>query len=119
MKRVILTVLITIVVMVFVPLVVLATGWVNMSASNDPGVVETSLAQLAVGRSTAIRAPDEDNPFADDKDVIAIGQRHYADTCLSCHGTPGVKPMNSHKVSIHLHLLCTRRVQRRGTFLAH
>jgi mono/diheme cytochrome c family protein len=92
MKRVILTVVITIVVTVVLPLIVLATGMVNMAATNDPGVIEKSLATFAVERSMAMRAPNQQNPFAGDSQAIATGLSHYAGMCVRCHGGPGVKP---------------------------
>ena len=38
------------------------------------------------------RAPDVDNPFADDKYVLPLGLDHYLENCAIDHGAPKVKP---------------------------
>lgn len=92
MKRVILTVLITTIVVVVLPLIVLATGVINMAATNDPGSLEKSLATFAVNRSMTVRAPNTENPFEGDSEAVASGLSHYAGMCVRCHGGPGVQP---------------------------
>lgn len=93
MKRVILTAFTTFVIVLVIPLLVLATGMVDMGASNKPSPIERSLASLAVQRSLAVRAPDEGaNPFPDDPEAISSGLTHYAAMCVRCHGGPGLEP---------------------------
>ena len=77
---------------VIVPLLILATGAVNFAATAGPSSIEKTLAQFAVRRSIAQRVPDEQNPLEDKQQAIESGGHHYADTCLSCHGAPGVAP---------------------------
>lgn len=92
MKRVILTVVITLVVVLAIPLIVLATGLIDMGATTGPGPVEKLVAGFAVERSVASRAPEKANPFAGDAQAISAGLDHYAAMCVRCHGGPGVKP---------------------------
>lgn len=92
MKRVIVTVVLTVVVMLAIPLVVFATGVVDMGATSPPGSLERLLASFAVQQSMAVRAPEQTNPFAGDAQAISTGLDHYAAMCVRCHGGPGVKP---------------------------
>lgn len=92
MKRVIWTFVITLVVLLAIPLLILATGVVNMAASNAPGMLEKKLATFAVERSLAVRAPNESNPLGEDPQAIATGLSHYKSMCMRCHGGPGVQP---------------------------
>lgn len=85
-------VLVGVVVTIVVPLVVLATGVVNMGATQEPGVVERSVASLALNTSVAVRAPEVENPFAGDSAAIDAGMTHFRGTCLLCHGAPGIEP---------------------------
>lgn len=92
MKRVILTVIVTLVVVLAIPLIVFAVGLVDMGAATGPGPIEEAVAGFAVERSVASRAPEKANPFAGDAQAISTGLDHYAAMCARCHGGPGVKP---------------------------
>jgi mono/diheme cytochrome c family protein len=74
------------------PLVVAASGAINMAAAPGPGTVETALAEMTLGRSLSMRAPDQANPFSDDPKAIKTGLDHYRENCTICHGAPGVDP---------------------------
>ena len=73
-----------------VPILVLATGAINVGADVKPGLIERTLAPWARDRSVAMRAPNEKNPFAGDPAAIAVGLDHYRENCVICHGAPGV-----------------------------
>lgn len=88
MKRILATVLITLLVLVAIPAVILATGAVNMGASQEAGWLERTVATWSVERSVAVRAPDKENPFAGDETAISTGERHYVAMCVRCHGGP-------------------------------
>jgi mono/diheme cytochrome c family protein len=74
----------------FVPILILATGAVNMGADVKPGWIERTLAPWGRDRSVAKRAPTVKNPQADDPSAIAAGLEHYRENCVVCHGAPGV-----------------------------
>jgi mono/diheme cytochrome c family protein len=78
-------------VIVFVPLLILASGAINMSARENASSFEHMLASWALNRSMARRAPHTDNPDLDNPKAIAIGMDHYRENCVICHGAPGVK----------------------------
>ena len=73
-----------------VPILILATGAINMGADVKPGLIERTLAPWGRDRSVAKRAPNEKNPFAGDLAAIATGLDHYSENCVMCHGAPGV-----------------------------
>ncbi len=77
---------------IVVPLLVVASGIVNFAAVAGPTSAEAAFAKFAVGRSMARRVPEVTNPFAGDQQAATSGFHHYADTCLACHGAPGVPP---------------------------
>ena len=92
MKRIIWTIVLTLVVVLLIPVIVLVSGMINMAASQEPGALEKTLASFAVKRSVAVRASEKSNPFLDDEKAVSSGLRHYAAMCAQCHGGPGVEP---------------------------
>jgi mono/diheme cytochrome c family protein len=85
-----LTVAATLLVVIVLPLIVLATGAIDMGADVKPGLVERTVAPWAVDRSRELRAPDQKNPYTDDAKAIADGLEHFHTDCVMCHGAPGV-----------------------------
>ena len=79
-----------ILVTLFVPILVLALGAINMGADVKPGFIERTLAPWGLDQSVAKRAPKEKNPYANDLVAIATGLDHYRENCVICHGAPGV-----------------------------
>jgi mono/diheme cytochrome c family protein len=77
-------------VALLVPIVILATGIIDLGADVKPGLVERTLAPWALDRSVEKRAPKQKNPYADDPVAIAAGFDHYRENCVICHGAPGV-----------------------------
>lgn len=79
-----------ILVTLFVPILILATGAINIGAHVKPGLIERTLAPWGRDRSVAKRALHEKNPFAGNPAAIATGLDHYRENCVMCHGAPGV-----------------------------
>jgi mono/diheme cytochrome c family protein len=73
-----------------VPILILATGAIDMGADAKSGLIERTLAPWGRDRSVAKRAPNEKNPFAGDSAAIATSLDHYRENCVMCHGAPGV-----------------------------
>jgi len=73
-----------------VPILVLATGAINVGADVKPGLIERMLAPWAQDRSVEEHASNEKNPYTDDPAAIATGLDHYRENCVMCHGAPGV-----------------------------
>jgi mono/diheme cytochrome c family protein len=79
-----------ILVTVLVPILVLATGAINMGADVKPGLIERTLAPWGRDRSMDKRSPTEKDPYAGNPAAIAVGFDHYRENCVMCHGAPGV-----------------------------
>ena len=75
-----------------VPLLAMAMGMMDMSASAKPGLLEKIFAPWAFTNSMEKRAPDTTNPFANDSSAQASGMDHYRENCVMCHGAPNVEP---------------------------
>jgi mono/diheme cytochrome c family protein len=73
-----------------VPMVLLATGAINMGADIKPGLIERTIGPWARDRAVEKRAPNEKNPFAGDSTALATGLDHYRANCVMCHGAPDV-----------------------------
>jgi mono/diheme cytochrome c family protein len=79
-----------ILVSLLVPILVLATGAINIGADVKPGLIERTLGPWGRDRSVERRASKEDDPYAGDPAAIATGFDHYRENCVMCHGAPGV-----------------------------
>ena len=75
-----------------VPLLAMAMGMMDMSASAKPGLLEKIFAPWAFTNSMEKRAPDTKNPFANDASAQVSGMGHYRENCVMCHGAPNVEP---------------------------
>ena len=71
---------------------VVFTGSFNTAATVPPGKLEKSLAQFALDRSVARRAPGRRNPLPSSPETLREGLHEYGENCLVCHGAPGVDP---------------------------
>jgi mono/diheme cytochrome c family protein len=76
---------------VLLVVVVFVSGAVDFSATRGPGVMGR-LGHVGWERSVAWRSPDVQNPLGDDPRAVAAGLDHYQDSCVLCHGAPGVPP---------------------------
>lgn len=90
MKLFLLGALLALAVTVVVGFAVLSSGLMSASALSDAGAFEGLLA-YASRRSIANHAKDEANPFAGDKEALAMGIEHFKANCLLCHGAPGLE----------------------------
>ncbi len=69
---------------------VVLTGAFNVSANVPPSGIEKRLAETALDRSVARRAPRRPNPIAASPGALQSGMAHYKEMCVFCHGAPGV-----------------------------
>lgn len=83
-----------------VPLLVIASGVLNMSALPDPDPLESTVGPWMLNRSRAHRAPTTENPFANSPTAVAMGLEHFASNCLPCHGAPSA-PAAEFAQSLH------------------
>lgn len=66
------------------------SGAFNASANIPPSALEKRLAEVALDRSVARRAPKGPNPLASSPGAVQVGMAHYKEMCVFCHGAPGV-----------------------------
>jgi mono/diheme cytochrome c family protein len=80
-----------ILVSLLVPILILATGAINIGADVKPGLVECTFAPWGRDRLAAKRTPKEEDLYTGDLATIAVGFDHYRENGVICHGAPGVK----------------------------
>jgi len=88
-----------ILVTVLVPILVLATGVVNMGADVKPGLIERTLAPWARDRSVEKRTPTEKDPYAGNPSALTI----IARTASCVTGLPASQAPSYPKESIRAH----------------
>ena len=79
-----------ILVSLIVPILILATGTINVGADVKPGLIERTLAPSGRDRSVERRAPKAENPYAGDPATIVTGFDHYRENCVKFQEAPGV-----------------------------
>jgi mono/diheme cytochrome c family protein len=70
--------------------IVVWTGSFDMSATRPPGKLEQLLGSTLADRSLARRSPKTKNPLRSTPEVLGAGLAHYRESCVICHGAPGV-----------------------------
>jgi thiosulfate dehydrogenase len=73
------------------PLLAFAIAWYGLfsvHASASPSFLESSLAQLALSRAAARRAPHLQNPIPPTEENLMAGVKLFKNDCAGCHGTP-------------------------------
>lgn len=68
------------------------TGSFNTSAEDPPSKMERRLAEFALNKSVARRAPNRKNPLPATPETLRGGLAHFRENCVICHGAPGVDP---------------------------
>lgn len=69
---------------------VVFTGAFNTAATAPVTGLERTVANLALDKSVAKRAPTRKNPFPSSPEVLLEGLKEYRENCVVCHGAPGV-----------------------------
>jgi mono/diheme cytochrome c family protein len=70
--------------------VVATAGAFDVAAVSPPSKFEQKVANFAMRRSVARRAPRTPNPQAASPEVWRAGLAHFKENCVMCHGAPGV-----------------------------
>ena len=69
---------------------VAVTGAFDVAAASPPSKFERRVANFALRRSVARRAPRTQNPQTASPEVWRAGLAHFKENCVMCHGAPGV-----------------------------
>ena len=107
MKKIISSVVLTLVGLVILGLIFIFTGVYNVSAmEQDAGIIhwvlETTSDRSVDVRSGNIKVPDLENPA-----MIKMGLSHYKEMCAECHRAPGkdetelAKGLNPHAPNLY------------------
>lgn len=91
MRKVLLGVAIGLVTAVVTAAIVVFTGAIDMKAGPHDDPLDW-VGQRLLASSVARRAPDDTSPLDDRRAAAMSGYHHYRDTCVLCHGAPGVPP---------------------------
>lgn len=79
----------TILVGLAVAAFILGTGRFDVAATTSPDVIDR-LAPRVLEKAVERGARDVGNPIARDPGAVARGLTHYRESCLPCHGAPGI-----------------------------
>jgi mono/diheme cytochrome c family protein len=83
------SIVITIAAEIGLALIVILTGWYNVSAIHqDKGMIKWALSTTS-DNSVEFHAKDIKAPNLNDTSLIKLGFAHYKEMCESCHGGPG------------------------------
>ena len=81
------------VVLIFgIPLLVAQFGGFGMSAIEGPRGLEALIGPWLYDRWVSTHAADKKDPLLGDEAAVTAGFKHYAASCVLCHGAPSVKP---------------------------
>ena len=93
MKRTILTIIITLVVLIGGFFIFLASGFYNISQLSPHNALTKSIIGLATNSSIDKRMKENVVPGnLKDTAVLVLGFKNYNEMCAGCHGTPATKP---------------------------
>jgi len=92
MKKIILSVLITIVVLIGLFVIFIYSGAYNVSQLVHHNPVTQWAINTTVGHSIDSRDKDIKVPPMNDTAMLQEGFSHYNEMCVTCHGGPGIQP---------------------------
>jgi len=82
-------VLSTILVIIVIGLLIVYSGWYNVSAANKPSGFEQWLLGTTSDNSVEMHSKDIKVPDLKSPEMIKEGFAHYHAMCQGCHGAPG------------------------------
>lgn len=89
MKKILLSVVLTLVVLLAALLVYIYSGWYDVSAMNEESGISKWALQTTKDNSIESRLEDISVPYLNDSLMIKEGFEHYNEMCVGCHGAPG------------------------------
>jgi len=79
----------TILIIIIIGLIIIYSGWYDVSAANKPTGFERWLFGTTMDNSVEKHSEDLAAPNLESPDKIKEGFVHYNEMCLECHGAPG------------------------------
>jgi len=89
LKKIILSVVLTLVVLIAALLVFIYSGWYDVSAMNEESGISKWVLETTMDNSVESRSKNISIPYLNDSLMIKEGFEHYSEMCVSCHGAPG------------------------------
>jgi len=87
--KILISVLLTLVGLLVVFLIIIYSGWYNVSAMNKESGIMKWVLNNTKQNSIESRIKDISIPDLNDPEMIGEGFEHYNEMCVSCHGAPG------------------------------
>jgi len=87
--KILLSVLVTLFVLIVVFLILIYSGWYNVSAMNEESGIMKWVLSTTSDNSVESRSQDIPIPDLVDSLMIKEGFEYYNEMCVSCHGAPG------------------------------
>lgn len=82
-------VILTICILIIIGIIIIYSGWYNVSAANNPSGIEKWLFGTTMDNSVENHVGDIKAPDLSSLDKIKDGFSHYDEMCMECHGAPG------------------------------
>ena len=89
LKKIILSVVLTLVVLITALLFYIYSGWYDVSAMNEESGISKWALETTMDNSVESRSKNISIPYLNDSLMIKEGFEHYNEMCVSCHGAPG------------------------------
>jgi cytochrome c553 len=71
-------------------LIFIYSGWYNVAATSKHTAVTLWVIETTMDHSVSNHAGGIEVPNLDDSAMIALGFTHFDETCIDCHGAPGI-----------------------------
>ncbi len=92
MKKIILTVVITLIVLAGGFTIYMYTGWYDVSQTTPHNGLTKWMIRTTKHHSIDSRLKEIKVPKLDDTTMYIAGFREYNEMCVMCHGAPGIRP---------------------------
>jgi len=89
--KILFSVLMTLVVLFVLFLIIVYSGWYDVSAMNNESGIMKWVFNTTKNNSIESRLDDISVPDLNDSLLIKEGFEHYNEMCVSCHGAPGME----------------------------
>lgn len=87
--KVLISVLVTMTTLLLIFLIIVYSGWHNVSAMNEESGIMKWVLNTTKENSINSRLENISVPDLKDSEMIKEGFEHYNEMCVSCHGAPG------------------------------
>ncbi|MEJ2543309.1 MAG: cytochrome c [Calditrichaceae bacterium] len=89
--KILITVVSTLFGLLLIGLIVMYSGFINVSALEPSSGFTRWILHTTMDRSVDVRGEDLPAPDLNNEDMIREGGEHYVHMCQGCHGAPGIE----------------------------